>query len=368
MRRLAVAIAVASTSCVLKDVVAITGGGSNERDAACAARLATPVFQHALCGCGPVSFSPDIVVDSFDSRAGPWAPDGGGGDVGANSGLRFAGSLVVGGNLIVATGGVEAGLRLDVGGDLRVAGSLGRPSSKVRVSGSAEIGGDVDVSALDVAGALSLPASASVNASERITALARTSGTVTVERPCRCEADGGVDVAGLIDRHQQDNDDEAMGLSPTAYASFAGDETVNLSSGVAYLERIHGSGSGKLTLHVTGHASLFVRAADAPLAVQLDDGADLDLFVDGPITFASGALGAPTRPSALRIFSVNAGPIDLNPAQLSGYLYAPGSDLTASVTHEVYGGLVVGNVVGGWGGSLVIHHDRAVASLDTACP
>lgn len=368
MRWLAVALAVASTSCITKDVVAITSKGSNERDGACAARLAAPVFQHALCGCGPVSFSPDIVVDSFDSRVGPWTPDGGGGDVGANSGLRFAGSLMVGGNLTIATSGLEAGPLLDVGGDLRVAGSLGRPSSKVRVSGSAEISGDVDVSVLDVAGALTLPADAGVSASERITALARRAGTVTVGRPCQCEADGGVDVAGLIDRHQQANDDEAMGLSPTAYASFAGDETVNLSSGVAYLERIHSSGLAKLTLHARGHTSLFVRATDAPLAVQLDDGADLDLFVNGPITFASGALGDPARPSALRIFSVNAGPIDLTPAQLSGYLYAPGSELTASVTHEVYGGLLVGNVIGGWGGSLVIHHDRVVMSLDAPCP
>lgn len=367
MRWLAVALAVASTSCITKDVVAIAGGGSNERDAACVARLATPVFQHALCGCGPVSFSPAIVVDSFDSRVGPWAPDGGGGDVGANSGLQYAGSLVVGGNLTIAANGLEAGPWLDVGGDLRVAGRLGRPSSKVRVSGSAAIGGDVDVSVLDVAGALTLPADASVSASERITTLVRRADTVTVERPCQCEADGGVDVAGLIDRHQQANDDEAMGLSPAAYANFAGDETVNLSSGVAYLERIHGSVSGKLTLHAMGHTSLFVRATDAPLAVQLDDGADLDLFVAGPVSFAPGALGAPARPSALRIFSVNAGPIDLTPVQLSGFLYAPGSDLTASVTHEVYGGLLVGNVVGGWGGSLVIHHDRAVASLDAPC-
>jgi hypothetical protein len=331
----------------------------------CTGQLAAAVFPQALCSCRSLDLSPDLVTDRFDSRVGSWRPDGGGGGtVGVNSALRFPGSLDIGGDLIVASG-IEGGPRLNVTGALRIASSLGRSDSRVQVGGSAEIGGDVDVSTLDVGGTLTMPSG--VTAGETITASERVTGTVAVERPCRCSPDGGVDVAGLFQQHRAGNDDAALGLSPSAYSSFGGDETLSLTSAVVYLDRVHSRVGGALALQIAGHVVVFIDATDAKLKVQLADGAALDLFINGPVSFAPGALGSPTHPSALRIFSANAGTIDLTDVQLSAFLYAPTSDVTADVAHEVFGGLVVGRVTGGWGDRLVIHHDEAITALEGVC-
>lgn len=371
LTRVALALSLfATTACVTRDTVAAFRGGAPScglpvlRDGRCTGQLASVLFERALCGCRVLDFSPGLSTDGFDSRVAPWAPDGGGGDVGGNWGLRFPGVVEVGGDLLIAQGGIEAGTRLMVGNDLRVQGGLGRSSSQVIVGGSASIGGDVDVGALDVAGVLTMPSTASARGVVNPVG-GRQTAEVSVAPPCRCDAASGVDVAAVVEAHRESNDDEAIGLVPTAFASLSGDSTQELPCGLYFLDGV--GGQGTLTIHVTGRAAVFVRGDHAPLAVQLDQGAELDLFVEGELHLAPSQLGDPSRPTALRLYSASAIGIDLSQVALSALLYAPDVTITSSALRELFGSLVVGNVIGGWGGKLALHHDRAVASLGAAC-
>jgi hypothetical protein len=369
-----VAVAAVLSACVSGDTVAVAGSpdalrcataGPRLSDGGCTARLASALFSRALCGCRRLDFSPALVTDGFDSRVGPWAPGGGDAPVGGNDGLIMPGALDVGGDLTLAGSGLLAGTRLAVGGDLTVAGGLGRSSSVVSVAGSAHIGGDVVVASLDVSATLTQPAGAT--SSGDITAGARQVADVVVSPPCPCGAAGGIDVRAVIAGHQAVNDDAAIALSPTAYSSLNVDQTLTLPCGTFYLEGL--AGSGTLTVVATGRAALSVRGSVPRLKVQLEPGAELDLFIEGPLGFAPGELGDPTRPSALRLYATSGADLDLTPlAPFSGLLYAPDLSVTSGVATEVFGALVVANVNGGWGGLLAIHHDRAARSLGEACP
>ena len=215
------------------------------------------------------------------------------------------------------------------------------------VGGSASIGGDVDVGALDVAGVLIMPSTASVRGVVN-SAGGRETAEVSVAPPCRCDADAGVDVAAVVEAHRETNDDEAIGLVPTAFASLSGDSTQELPCGLYFLDGV--GGQGTLTIHATGRAAVFVRGDHAPLAVKLDQGAELDLFVEGELHLAPSQLGDPSRPTALRLYSAGAVVIDLSQVALSALLYAPDATMTSSASRDLFGSLVVGNVIGGWGG------------------
>jgi len=351
-------------ACVSRDTVAVATAGPRLSDGGCTARLASALFSSALCGCRRLDFSPALVTDGFDSRAGPWARGGGDAPVGGNDGLSTPGVLEVGGDLTVAGSGLQAGPRLAVAGDLSVAGGVGRPSSAVSVAGSASIGGDVDVGSLDVSGTLTQPAGASSNGA--IAAGARQVADVVVSPPCPCGAAGGLDVRGVIAGHQAVNDDAAIDLVPTAYSVLNVDQTLTLPSGTFYLEGL--GGSATLTIAVTGRAALSVRGNVQRLRVQLEPGAELDLFIDGSLGFAPGPLGDSTRPAALRLYVASGAGLDLTPvAPFSGLLYAPDLTVTSSAATEVFGALVAAGLIGGWDEHLAIHYDRAARSLGEAC-
>lgn len=362
-----VAVAVAAAmlgACVSRDTVAVATAGPRLSDGGCTARLASALFSKALCGCQHLDLNPALVTDGFDSRVGPWAPGGGDAPVGGNAGLSTPGVMEVGGDLIVAGSGLLAGPRLAVGGDLTVAGGLGRSSSAVSVAGSASIGGDVDVGSLDVSGTLTQAAGASSRGA--IAAGARQVADVVVSPPCPCGAAGGLDVLAVIAGHQAANDDAENDLAPTAYSNLNVDQTLTLPGGTFYLEGL--GGSGTLTVVVTGRAALSVRGNVLGLKVQLEPGAELDLFIDGSLGFAPGALGDPARPAALRLYATSGEGIHLTPvAPFSALLYAPDLTVTSSAATEVFGALVVASLIGGWDDHLTIHHDRAARSLGEAC-
>ncbi len=352
----ALVLFLAGASCITRDTVAtfVEGG-----------QAASAVFEHGLCGCGTLDFSPNLFIDGFDSRVAPWAADAGMGDFAGNSNLIFPGLLTVTGDVTVAGSvavGTGLGTGLVVGRDLFIQGTLGRGSSEVRVGASASIGDDVFVSRLDVGGVLTMPATAS--AGGVITAASRRTSEVSVPLPCRCDADAGVDVAALVEMHRLSNDNAAIGLDPTAFTNLGADTPLKLPCGVFFIDGV--TGQGPLTLHATGRAAAFVKGSDTPLAVLLDPGAELDLFVDGRLSLAPGAFGDPARPRALRVYST-AGTIDLSHVAFSALLYAPSANLTSSTASEVFGALAVGTITGGWGGRLAVHYDRAATSPKEAC-
>lgn len=333
-------------------------------DGICTGALASAVFQSAVCGCGALQFGFNLSTDGFDSRQGPYAPGGGGGDVGSNAGLAFPGVLDIGGTLTIAGGGAEVGTQLRVGGDLAVAGSLGRSSSMVSVGGAAQIGGDIFLDQLDVAGALTQPPGATaertINAGQRVVA------EVAIAPPCKCTAADGVDVAGLVARHSSENDDAAIDLRPGAYVDFSGDPVLEVPCGLFYLDGIRSITGGTLTLRARGRSAVFVRNEIAPVKVEVAAGAEIDLFVEGALNLAAAEMGDPARPWALRIYKTGGGPVNVPVGfRLHGSLYAPDDDLAASAAFDVFGSLVVRNLIGG--GDRKVHYDRAIAAVVQAC-
>lgn len=369
-------------SCVSRDTVATVaktdtaklcadGGWPALGDGQCPARIASRVFRHALCGCAMLTLNPSLVVDGFDARLGLWGPDAGTGDVGANAGLSFANALEVRGDLSVTGGDLNGGSRLTVDGDLALAGGLGTTSSVVSVGGSARIGGGVGVGALTVGGTLTRPAGASTFGPGSVDAGALETAAVQVDPVCPCDAsDGGVDVRAIIDSHRGDNVSLSGGLPPTAFAHMASDATLEVSCGQRiFLERVGAVGEATLTLHVVGSGIVVIGDLAAPLAFKLEPGAELDLFTAGQVRFADAEVGERARPSALRWYAVGSGNIELGAVQhLSALLYAPEAIVTSGVATEVWGSLVVANLLGGWGNATALHFDRAAIALHEGCP
>jgi hypothetical protein len=376
-RALAFAALATLAACVARDTVATAAVPDREAfcrgagppillDGSCTGALAAAAFSRAVCACGALSLGSDLRTDGFDSRAAPWVAGGAGGDLGANGGLDFAGTVDVGGSLTIAGAGVQAGERLRVRGDLEIAGGLGRPSTQASVGGAARIGGDIDVGALDVAGTLTTPAGAIERGA--ITAGARTLATVAVPAPCRCGVGERIDVAGIVEEYRLSNHNAAIGLASSALADVRGDTSLELPCGLFFLDRIQATGSA-VVLRATGRTAVFVAGGitiDGALAVQVAEGAELDLFVAGFLNLpVSVSLGDPLRPRALRIWAGSGGAINLGGSALSGSLYAPNADLSANAPLEVFGAVFVDHLAIHAG--MTIHYDRAIASAGGAC-
>jgi hypothetical protein len=361
---LAAALLALIAACGVRDPVAQAAGiASFKRPVAgtCGGTLAQRVFGKALCGCGGFSLGGELTTDGFDSRLGPYASPGRGGDVGTAGGFDAASALTVGGDLTVAGGGFAGGATLDVAGDLAVAAGLGRPGTAAAVGGSARIGGTMDVASLRVGGTLTTPADPS--AASSITASGGTViAPVSVASPCPCDATQAVDVAALVAQYQASNDDAAVGLSPATFDNLNVSTTIPLPDGRFYVNQIQSSAD--VTLEVSGRTALFVRyrvQAGGTFAIRLDPGAELDLFVGGDLTLpGTVVLGDPARPSALRIWlgrgSVNIGPS----AQIAANFYAPASSFSITGPLELYGALMVAAV--NHSGTLAIHRDVAIAA------
>lgn len=373
------ALTAALGGCIARDTVARSENGGSGASAFCAGAgppvlvggtctgtLSQRYFSRAACACGGLNLASDLVTDRFDSRVGPWAAGGAGGDVGVVGGLSTNGLLRVGGSLVVAGGDLQGAATVAVGGDLAVGGALGRPGTAVRVGGSARIAGDVSVASLDVAGTLTAPAGATL--SPGVTADGGVvAGSVEVAAPCRCAASEALDVAAVVAQHQATNDDAAIGLAPDVLSAVEGVRTVALPCGRFYLERIQGAGT--VTLRAQGRAALFVAAGISlagALAVELDPGAELDLFVAGSVNLpATLRLGDPARPSALRVWLAAPGAIGVPADALwSANLYAPAADLVVGGPLDLFGAVMVGHVVGA---PLSIHYDGAIASAAARC-
>lgn len=373
----AAALALAA-GCTARDTIAVPApvgddlptycagrGASRLVDGTCAGELAETLFHHAVCGCAALSFGVDLTTDGFDSRTAPYAGGGAGGDVASNVGLDASLAMDVGGDVTVAGEGVEAGTRLKVAGDLTCGGPLGRPGSVIEVEGAAAVAGDVTVASLAVGGALVTAPGAVLSGD--ITAPVQEEAAVEVPPPCRCDA---LDVAAVVADHALTNHDDEIGLDPRGFAAVDREVTLELPCGRFYLDEIAGGAGASLTLRATGRTSLFIGGnvtLPAGLRVELDPGAELDLFVAGYIqTVAPVVLGDPARPRALRIAVASDGSISLpEGSTLAANLFAPASDLAAPGSLEVFGSLVVRRVNAG--GSLAIHRDRAVSHAAEDC-
>jgi len=231
------------------------------------------------------------------------------------------------------------------------------------------VDGDLSAASLSVDGTLTLPDSATLDVPGTVTVGSEERGPVEVPPPCACGDAELLDVAALVAARADDHDDARAGLEPGSLDGYGGDRLVELPCGRFYFRGI--SGTGSLTLRVTGRAAVYVDGDLAPgagLTVELVDGAEIDLFVSGVLTTTGTVrFGSVDAPSRARLYLGGSGLTELSGDGLfGGNLYAPRSDLRVSAGIEVFGSLFVRRLAAS--GSVTIHYDTAVLEGGDQCP
>jgi hypothetical protein len=335
--------------------------------AVCAGTIAVKTFQHALCTCSGYATSTRLTTDSFDSASGPYTPGGTQAAVGMDGALQTSDVVDIGGPLTVANAGATLLADLHTAGALAIAGDVGT-GVNLTCGGAAQIAGNVNLASLTVNGTLTVPASATLAGT--INAGATTRAPVTVAPPCACGASDLVDIAAFVAGHAHDNDDAAIGLSPTQLTGYTGDVSLDLPCGVYYVGPVHGDGA--LTLRITGRVALLIDGdldATKALTAELDtDDAELDLMIGGTlISNSTLTIGRTDHPSRTRLYVGGAGTIQLaGGSQLAANLYAPLAPIALSGGATVYGSLFADRL--DQSAPVMIHYDVDVLRADVNCP
>lgn len=341
-------------------------------DPVCGSSVAEKTFRFALCSCTDLVASHQLSTDAFDSRNGPYTTGEVGGSVGTNGGISTNAAFAIGGSLWAAgTNGISAGAGADLNirADLNIGGPFAGETS-LEVARDARIAGRLHSADALIGGTLTLPDGAAIEVSgtQQIANIVR--APVTVESPCTCDQDKLVDIAAYVSRHQAaaNNDNDEREISTEALADISTPTTLELDCGKYYFSRA--SAPAALTLKITGRTSIFIAgdlAVDESFTVELEDGAELDLFVAGNIV-SSGPLsfGSFRTPARARLYTGGTGTIQLSGGgTFAGNLYAPRAELVASAPIEVFGSIFVRRLAASAG--VTIHYDTAVLRAGEDC-
>ena len=340
-------------------------GDNGTGGARCTGQVASAAFRYGLCVCQGLSASNPISTDAFDSSNPGAGTLGNGGSVGSNANINISNKLSVGGSLVV-TGAVTLN-DVVTGVDLQCSDTLSA-NGTADIKRNADIGGDVKANiSIKVGGTLTFPTTRTLSAPTRN--IAQTvRAAVNVAAPCDCATDRVFNIAGFVTPRAQDNDNAAIGLAANQLTNYSGNQTLNLTCGRFYLDRI--GGSGKVTINVSGRTALFiggdVNLADA-FAVNLGPSGELDLFINGALTSSAPiTLGNKDAPARVRLYMGGTGNINLAAnTVLGGNLYAPTAALVTSGPLEVFGAVFVRSF--NPSAAVTIHHDIAILKAGDGC-
>lgn len=342
-------------------VVGDTGTSSSAR---CSGQVAAAAFRYGLCVCKDLSPANTITVDAFDSTAPGATTFGSGGSVGSNGNINPSSGLSVGGNLQVA--GSSSGQNITVGQDLLLNSSINE--SQVVVGRNAQVNGDLNITGLlKVTGSLTVPAGRTINAGTmQIGSTVR--AAVTVPPPCDCSPTQIFPIASYVEARRNSNDNASIGLDPDRFNNFTGDQTLNLPCGRFFLNRI--TGSGKLTIGVSGRTALFIGSdvnIQSDFRVQITGTGELDLFLNGNLTSSAPLnFGDRSAPARVRLYMAGSRNINLSAnSVINGNIYAPEGALVTSGSLTVYGAIFVSSF--NPSGAVNIHHDIAVLKAADSC-
>ncbi|MCG8553935.1 MAG: polymer-forming cytoskeletal protein [Proteobacteria bacterium] len=331
----------------------------------CAGSLARQVFTHALCACGGVEVSGPLVADAYDSRTGPYLPNGLGGHVGLNQGRFTAAQPVeIWGDLTHASHQeLELGDEARVHRDLRVAGTATIGSS-LQVAGDMYVAGDIRAENLDVSGTLHKSSSALLDGSIRYGRLE--TEAVAVATPCGTCARGPVVVPAIVQPRKHHNDNDRIGLSADLIKDTSTRMRIDLPAGHYYLDEI--TSGAELTLVAHGRVALYIAGnvdLGAAAYFDLEPGAELDMFVGGELRARDRLfLGNPNYPAMLRLYI--GGPTGRSHlSDFSGDTVIAGSLFAANPTRvtfsgrlELFGAASVGHFEAS--NDVKIHFDRMI--------
>ncbi|HEY2518218.1 MAG TPA: hypothetical protein VGI39_45430, partial [Polyangiaceae bacterium] len=180
-----------------------------------------------------------------------------------------------------------------------------------------------------------------------------------------------IDVAGFVEEYRAANDDAALGLDPRALENVNSDLTLNLSCGRLFFTRVGGTGAIHLVVGA-GRTAIFIGGDLAPngaFTVDVPEGSELDLFVEGNVVAGSTfLLGDPADPVSARLWVGGTGTINLqNAATLAGNVYAPSAELVLSASPTtIFGSAFVRRFSAQ--GVVTIHYDEAILAQGGSCP
>ncbi len=370
----------------------------------CSGELAQVSFTHGLCSCGDIgvpALSSDSYVDAFDSKKGPYEPNGKGGSVGANGALKTTSFFSVSGDLRTVA-------RLEVGSEMKIGQELHDGANlvlkgKLTVADDARVAGTITGSGeATIGGKLYTPACGSLPGDVTV-AGGCVSQTPTVNDPCACKAADRVPVPSIVTHYSTlaNNDNALIGLSAAVFDASGAPARLDLPCGYYYLNQI--TSSGALTIAVHGPTALIVGGSiDVASAITftLDPGATLDVFVGG--TVAATALlrvGSMAYPAGSRFYvggvckaassackldadccslQCNGGscaggggadPFSVNltsNSALNGLFYSANASFRTSSDLEMFGAVFAGRYHST--SNTKIHYDGAATSLADECP
>ncbi|MFO0608413.1 MAG: hypothetical protein U0324_34925 [Polyangiales bacterium] len=333
----------------------------------CAGAVAETSFRWAICSCSDLRMTTPLVTDGFDSTGGGYAPGGVGAGVGVNATFSNTNTTDVGGALWV--GGAQA---WGISAPQRVRQVLKLNASflannGLTVGGDAYVNGDARGNVpVAITETLHVPAGATVDPMVSYRRVARE--PVTVEPPCDCSPATLVPVAALVAEGRTRNDNARIGLDSEALVTPGTDRRLDLPCGRYYISSIGNPGSVTIVAH--GRTALFIGgdvAVTAPIAITLDEGAELDLVIGGSFRATSTvALGSPARPALTRVYIAGAeGFRATGTTTVGGNLYLPGGTFDITTPLEVWGSVFAGSFRST--NTVSVHYDRGVLRAGDTC-
>ncbi len=358
------------------DAAACAGGGAPidlgeavTNGPTCAGNLAELTFRFGICACERFDINNELLVDAFDSSAGPYRPGGLGGGVGVNGGFVANNGIEVSGTLWVAgDDGITLNGDLDVGLSLLSGGTL-RSTQTTRVGRDATLEGSLSANDLEVAGTLTLPTGEAPPGGVGFGALVN--ADVDVAAPCDACPPNALDIPGVVAAFADpaNNDNDVIGLDADVFnPATNAPNRLDLPCGRYYLSGIQSNEA--LTIVARGNTVLFIDGdvtANNPLTITLTPDAQLDVFVSGDVINNNAlTLGAPDYPALMRVYVGGAnGFVANNPVTVGGYLYVVPGDIRTNNGLEVFGGVYANEITANnpWR----IHYDRRVATVGDDC-
>jgi hypothetical protein len=341
--------------------------------AICAQTFAREAFRFAVCTCGDFVASHAVTTDSFDGALGAYDPTLArvGGGVGTDGNLNASATLDVGGSLWAGgTSGLTSNVPVTVEGELHSQGLVNIEQSLTVGTDAWLQGGLVTTGNVLIPGTLHIPSGAPLMVGGLQTIGTTATEPVSVPPPCDC-ADGALlDIGAVVESYRAKNDDQAAGVDPGMLENVTATLSRELPCGRLFFTSV--GAHAPIALTVSGRTAVFIGGdfvADSDVLLDVPEGGELDLFIEGNV-LAAGQLqvGRTDNPARARVYVGGSGTVNLqNAAQLSGNLYAPKAEVvlgsTAPVT--VFGAIFAGGLNAG--SDLTVHFDESVARDVGAC-
>ncbi len=321
----------------------------------CASDVAKRAFKFAICSCSGLEYSGTITTSSFSSATNKELLAGG--SVGVNGTYRVdTTDTTLGGSLWVQDYAEFSDHHIT--GALHVGGAF--QAQNVRVDGDAYLAGNAEGDNVTIGGRLF------ASQGKSISDVSATGGTVLgqVAVPVPCDCSERLDIRAIVDYYATHNDNAARNVAENALMDLTGATERVLRCGRYFFSRID-PWRNDLTLRVEGRTVIAVDGpieSDAVLRIQIEPGAELDLFVAGDIDL-NGPLevGDRARPAATRIYG-NGDFWHASDASLAANVYVANGRFVASTRMELWGSLFVGSL--SLSGTMAVHYDQAILDVD----